>query len=62
MLENRALGDCQAEQAFAQLGQTPEADHLAAVQIGAARFHGNGDHNLQAAGATESRVVEQLIV
>src|SRR5271157_6036944 len=30
---DRALGDGQAEQAFAQLGQTLEADQLAAVQI-----------------------------
>jgi hypothetical protein len=31
---DRALGDCQAEQVFAQLGQTLEADHPAAVKIG----------------------------
>jgi hypothetical protein len=31
---DRLLGDCQAGQVFAQLGQTLEADHPAAVQIG----------------------------
>jgi hypothetical protein len=41
---DRALGDCQAGQSFAQLGQTLEADQLAAVQIGDRSLYAGADN------------------